>query len=113
MGWKNWSYSLRWGIIGSIIGAIYYFAFYLMRFYDNILIYITISPLIKIFYNFGSLILIFNSGIYARFFVENLTDSNDLLFFLKGGFPFIFTITIIEFFVIGAIIGFRISRIKK
>lgn len=106
MGWKNWPYWLRGGIIGGVIGIIWFvFHFMGMNFGPGEGGYLN-----WVYYTFGVISGLLGSilGFFifpiALLFGEYFSDATATPFLI---------ISVIYLFLIGALIGFIIGKIKS
>ncbi len=97
MGWKNWPYWIRGGLLGAIITIIGYIFIIMVGIGFPILFYIP-DIIIALPYRF-----------IAKSFVYNILGSN------LGSYVLLFSYIIAIFpnFIIGAIIGLIIGKIKS
>ena len=102
MGWKNWSYWIRGGVILSMLYVL--FGIFLL-----ILFYITDYVVITFLIIYPLAFLSSNFVINTLFtFLENISGGS-------GGFAYIviFIINLILIFLIGALIGLIVGKVKN
>jgi len=105
MGWKSWPSWLKGGIIGLIFALIVSGAVIILdSLFRNWLNSGGIIPLLLLVFNIIGVIIIFSMGIGAA-------GSNFNLNFL--GYSIVLFSSLISYFVIGALIGWIIGKIKK
>lgn len=108
MGRKNFSYWLKGGAIGALVGFLYYLFLYVIE--KSNFLRVFSYDFFQIAFFLLSIVIVANYLFYVKLFDLELTDYS---FPITESNFFVWLLVIIEFFVIGSLIGFIIGKIKS